>query len=181
MALKINTKEILADSFRKLTGEMPLESIRVKDITDNCGASRTTFYKHFKDKYDLMNWIFKRDVDVLLNRLPDSKNQYDEMAEIAEYIYRNKEFYSNINHYKAQNSLSDFIVSYASEYLLDKMNKRNPKEKITDDLVFSIKQYVASIAYMLSLWIDGRYQEDPKTFSKKVCDNIPEKLAVYFS
>ncbi|MCD8078775.1 MAG: TetR/AcrR family transcriptional regulator C-terminal domain-containing protein [Lachnospiraceae bacterium] len=181
MALRINTKEVLAASFQELAREMPLESILIKDITDNCGASRTTFYKHFKDKYDLMNWIFKRDVDVLLDRLPDSKNQYDEMAVIAEYIYRNKEFYSNVNHYKDQNSLRDFIVGYASEYMLDKLRKRNLEEKITDDLVFSIRQYVASIAYMLSLWIDGRYQEDPKTFSKKVCDNIPEKLAVYFS
>ncbi len=118
---------------------------------------------------------------MILNNLPDSKTQYDEMTVIAEYIYRNKEFYFNINHYKGQNSLSDFIISYASEYLLDKIRKKDMGEKITGDLIFSIKQYVASIAYMLSLWIDGYYQEDPKTFSKKVCDNIPEKLEGYFT
>ncbi len=47
MALRVNTKEILAASFQELAGKMPLELIRITDITDNCVASRTTFYKHF--------------------------------------------------------------------------------------------------------------------------------------
>ena len=48
-------KEILADSFRELAEQKTVDKITVKDITENCGYSTATFYRQFKDKYDLIN------------------------------------------------------------------------------------------------------------------------------
>ena len=48
------TKEILAESFRELAENRPVNKITIQEIVDNCDFSPETFYRHFRDKYDLI-------------------------------------------------------------------------------------------------------------------------------
>lgn len=57
----MNTKRILADSLRDLLNDRALGDITVQDITAASGLSRSTFYKHFTDKYDLVGWMLPSD------------------------------------------------------------------------------------------------------------------------
>ena len=50
------TKEILAESFRELAESKSIDKITVQEIVNNCDYSTATFYRHFKDKYDLIAW-----------------------------------------------------------------------------------------------------------------------------
>ena len=52
----------LAASFRELVKKSSVEKITIKEITDGAGLIRPTFYHHFKDKYDLIEWIWYQDV-----------------------------------------------------------------------------------------------------------------------
>ena len=52
------TKKALASSLKELMAQMPLSKIGVGDICANCEMNRKSFYYHFKDKNDLINWIF---------------------------------------------------------------------------------------------------------------------------
>ncbi len=51
------TKRALADSLKKQLAKKPLERITVTDIAEDCGVNRQTFYYHFKDIYDLAEWV----------------------------------------------------------------------------------------------------------------------------
>ena len=53
-------KEILAESFRELSALKSADKITIKDIASNCGYSTATFYRNFKDKYDLIAWDYAR-------------------------------------------------------------------------------------------------------------------------
>ena len=48
---------LLAESFKELALKQPIEKITIKEITDKAGVIRPTFYNHFQDKYDLLEWI----------------------------------------------------------------------------------------------------------------------------
>ena len=55
------TKYALENSLKNLLLQKPLDKITISDITDDCGISRMTFYYHFKDIYDLVEWsLFRR-------------------------------------------------------------------------------------------------------------------------
>ncbi|MBQ3236429.1 MAG: TetR family transcriptional regulator [Oscillospiraceae bacterium] len=58
--LKLDTKQVLADALVELCRTKPLDKITVQNITDFCGAGRQTFYNHFKDKEELIEYIFVR-------------------------------------------------------------------------------------------------------------------------
>ncbi|MGI6325828.1 MAG: TetR/AcrR family transcriptional regulator [Saccharofermentanales bacterium] len=74
----IKTRRLLLDSFVVLVRKKDFTSISVKDITDSAQVNRATFYAHFQDKYDIleymvidtfMNLISKRiDIEAILNK-----------------------------------------------------------------------------------------------------------------
>ena len=55
-----NMKYYLADALKRCMKRAPLEKVTVGEIAEECGTSRQTFYRHFKDKYDLVNWYFDK-------------------------------------------------------------------------------------------------------------------------
>jgi AcrR family transcriptional regulator len=50
------TKRAMSASLKKLLLQKPLKDITVGDITDDCGVNRQTFYYHFQDIADLIEW-----------------------------------------------------------------------------------------------------------------------------
>lgn len=67
------TKDAIVESLKILMRKKPLTKITISDITENCGISRMTFYYHFQDIYDLMEWACIKDARKAL----DHKNTYD--------------------------------------------------------------------------------------------------------
>ena len=55
-------KEILTASFQELAAVKSIDKITIQEIVDNCGYSPATFYRNFKDKYDLIAWEHTRAV-----------------------------------------------------------------------------------------------------------------------
>ena len=90
------TKKALATSLKKLLSKKELSKITISNITNDCGVNRQTFYYHFKDVYDLLEWIYLNEVIQSM----DGKDTYDTWQQgflsIFEYILDNKEFVKNI-------------------------------------------------------------------------------------
>ena len=63
------TKQLLAQSLQELMATTPLEKISVNDIVDHANVGRNTFYYHFEDKYDLVNWYFQSGITRFLVEL----------------------------------------------------------------------------------------------------------------
>ena len=55
------TKRALEASLKNLLLQKPLSKITISDITEDCGINRMTFYYHFKDIYDLVEWSCQED------------------------------------------------------------------------------------------------------------------------
>lgn len=58
-------KRLLADAFEELIQTKSIDTITVNDVVERADISRTTFYRYFKDKYDLMHWSFCQCIDEL--------------------------------------------------------------------------------------------------------------------
>lgn len=61
-----NTKEALAAAMKKMLAVKPVDKITVKDLVEECGVNRQTFYYHFDDVYDLLEWVFEQDANRVL-------------------------------------------------------------------------------------------------------------------
>ena len=62
MPQKETVDKLLAESFKELGLTEPIDKITIKEITDKAGVIRPTFYNHFQDKYELLEWIIRTEI-----------------------------------------------------------------------------------------------------------------------
>lgn len=99
------TKRALSEALKELMEEKPFEKISVADICEKCNMNRKSFYYHFRDKHDLVNWIFDTEFNVLIDEHNDDQWELIEVA--CRYFYENKKFYRRILKVTGQNSFSE--------------------------------------------------------------------------
>lgn len=113
------TKLALANAMKELMETKPMFKITISDITEICNMNRKSFYYHFKDKYDLVNWIFYTEFISKVQDMPSS-DIWILLEDICKYLYKNKAFYSNALKIKGQNSLSNYFIELLEPFILKK-------------------------------------------------------------
>ena len=114
------TKLALSTALKELLEEQSFEKISISDICERCHMNRKSFYYHFKDKYDLVNWIFDTEfVEVnqvhSLDVISISNNFDDRWKNIeimCRYFYENRTFYRRVLKVDGQNSFSSHFREF---------------------------------------------------------------------
>ena len=84
----------LAQSLKKLAVEKPFEKITIKQIADGAGVIRVTFYNHFQDKYELLEWIITKELLEPIEPLVQNGMVSEALVVLFSNIEKEKEFYS---------------------------------------------------------------------------------------
>lgn len=102
------TKRALSAAMKELMAERPMEKIRIGDIVERCNMNRQSFYYHFRDKYDLVNWIFYTEFFADIQRSFD-KPGWELIEKMCQFFYENRTFYTNALQVRGQNSFSEYF------------------------------------------------------------------------
>lgn len=149
------TKNALAASMKKLMRERPFDKISVSDICIDCGINRKSFYYHFRDKYDLVNWIFYVGFMSELD-LSDYATANDFLTEMCSYFYRERTFYRAALQIEGQNSFRDYLTETLwpiCEFYLKDMFPEG-------DQSFYITFIIDALLHSIIRWLSGGYKEE---------------------
>ncbi len=162
------TKNALAQSMKNLMSEKSFAKISITDICDGCGMNRKSFYYHFRDKYDLMNWIFYSDFISVMSST-QCENGWDLLETVCEMFYKDQKFYRSAFKTEGQNSLKEYLIESMLP-IVDFMFG-----EIWSDINFrdNIGQmfcecYIIAVRY----WLDSGCAYPPKDFVGAVKDMI---------
>ena len=90
------TKRALEASLKHLLLQKPLNKITINDIAEDCGINRMTFYYHFKDIYDLVEWCCEEDASRALAGKKTYETWQQGLLQIFEAVQDNKPFILNV-------------------------------------------------------------------------------------
>ena len=114
----IITKQAIASSFKELMKIKSFDKISISDITKNCYLNRQTFYYHFQDKYELMNWIYYNEIFLpLVDNLTENtyQNKFEQMfIKMKDNIYVYQNALSTNNEY----GFKDYLISILEELII---------------------------------------------------------------
>ena len=113
-----NMKYCLADALKRCMKQAPLEKITVSGIVEECGTTRQTFYRHFKDKYDLVNWIFDVEFMTVVSQKPNAGGK-EFLEELCGYFYENTKFYRSALQIEGQNSFHEHFTEFMTALITD--------------------------------------------------------------
>lgn len=151
----------LMESFKKLVLRMPIEKITIKDITDEAGVIRPTFYNHFQDKYELLERIIRTEILEPMMPLIKSGMINAAITIIFTNLLKELEFYRRASRLEGQNSfwsitkecIKGMLYEYITEETRGKAKSGNPlvnKFLTAENLA---GYYAHSLTYIVMRWL----------------------------
>ena len=163
------TKKALAETLKKLLSKNKLNKITIKEITEDCGVNRQTFYYHFKDIYDLLEWIYKNEVIQEIKEKTTYETWQQGFLYIFEYILKNKEFVKNTYYSISKDFLLNFIYKQTDKLIMDVLEEKAVNMKVNkQDEKFIADFYKYGLVGLVQDWIEHGMKENPKDIINKL-------------
>jgi probable dihydroxyacetone kinase regulator len=165
-----------AGSIKRLMERTPLEKITVSDIVEGAGLTRQTFYRHFRDKYDLVNWYF----DVLAKQCFDAMGVTLTLREGLilkfDFIRRESAFFAQAFRSTDCNSIEQhdfqFILAFYSNII-----KKRTKRPLGEDIRFILELYCHGSIAMTVEWAVSGMEKTSESLADDLIAALPPKLS----
>ena len=157
----------------------PVEKITVKEITEECGVTRQTFYRNFQDKYNLINWYFDKILIESFAHMGEGKTVYEALVNKFHYIQEEKLFFKAAFKNDTQNCLRDHDFELIREFYKNQIEEKSGKT-MSEHLQFQLEMYCQGSIYMTVQWVLGEMKESPENLAHALAQSMPEELAKVF-
>ena len=164
------TKLWIAEKMRALLKQKPLEKIRVTEICQAAGIERPTFYYHFRDKYDLMAWMFchsAEETDVV---------SVESSAEAMRRMKNDILFYRRAYEDSSQNALWKYMHEYFVRRYAALAKEKLGVDTLDTQLSYSIRFYCMGAVGMTQEWVLNDNITSAETVVRMMFASMPENM-----
>lgn len=157
------TKRALEASLKNLLLKKPVNKITIQDIAEDCGINRMTFYYHFKDIYDLIEWSCEEDA----RRAVEGNKTYDTWEQgflnLFYAVEENKPFIMNVYRYVSREQIEQYLYRVVFDLLIDVVEECSQGLNVRkNDKRFIADFYKYGFVGLMLEWIQHDMKQDPK-------------------
>ena len=172
------TKFALEASLKKLLQHKKLDKITINDLVSDCGISRMSFYYHFKDIYDLVEWICVEDG----KRVLQDKKTYDTwqegMSQIFEAVLENRSFILNVYSVVSRDKIESYLYKLTYSLISDVVEEICKGIAIQEeDKVFIAEFYKYGFVGVMLDWIARGMKDDYRVIVEKMSITLHGNIA----
>ena len=160
-------------AFNRLIARTDIEKITTKKIADEAGVGRATFYRYFRDKYDVLNRNYKELLDDCLRRVDNYRDLFVLLYSFAreEWVTFRRAFATT-----GVNSFENYVFVY-SRSVVEQITAQNREGRgLTDEEEMQLDVVCYGISYMYKKWTMGQYPLDPSAAADAHYGIMPESL-----
>ncbi len=178
------TKQLMAESLKKLMKKTPFNKISIHNIVEDCGLTRQAFYYHFQDVYELLGWIYSNEALEYGRKEINYETWEAAYLEVFEYIEKNKQFCMNTLNSIGRGHLERFLIANTATYLTNIVNEVAIDMHVTEkNKKFIVDFYTPAFIAVLVKWMEDGMKEDPHNVVQNVGalvgGNIKKALTEY--
>ena len=170
---KLTTKRAIGYVFKDLLKEKSFNKITITDIANKCAINRQTFYYHFQDIKDLVEWLCIDEVDNILNKNDECEKWEDKFLMIFKVVLKEKEVVENIYHSVSvevlRTNLYRLVYPIIYSEIVEESKGKNLRE---EDKKFITDFYKYAFVSIVLDWIDKGMIENPEIIVLKVSNLI---------
>ena len=160
------TKKAISEGFKKTMSKKPFEKITISDITAECGLNRQTFYYHFQDKYELLNWIFYSDIISPFKDDLTIQNWSEQLLQILRIFKQNAKFYTNAINTPYGGEFRNYFISVIVKITDNILSQITEGYEVNaNDLKFISEFFAYGIAGSIVKWVRTGMKESPENIA----------------
>ena len=157
----------LANAMKELLVHTPVDKITVKQIVDQCNVTRPTFYRHFQDKYDLINWYFDVLAQMSFKQMGISLTLREGLLKKFEFIKGEGQFFAAAFSIESQNCLMEYDYQCIYQFYCDIIHKQGV-DKIPEELEFLLRMYCRGSIAMTVEWATTGMKMSPEQLADQL-------------
>lgn len=174
------TRYKLAGALKECMETTALDNITVTQIVGACHVARQTFYRNFRDKYDLINWYFDRLLLESFAQMGNGRTIYEGLLKKFEYLLREQVFFSAVFRADDKNSLKEHDFELILQFYADLIRQKTG-QKPDEEIMFQLELYCRGSIYMTVEWVLSANKSEPSKMARLLVDAMPQKLSALFS
>ena len=169
-----DTKGMFADELERMMADRALSKVRVADLCARCGVERRVFYYHFKDKYDLVAWMFERDYSAATDvHAPYSEELY---AEAHRRLWARRAFYRRAFEEDEQNSIQRYLLALSVEANELALRRYLGVKKLSRAHTFEARHFAHGNVGCVTDWLRGGFAATPEQLARDMFACMPKTL-----
>lgn len=157
-------KVALGESLKKLMREKPFSAITVDAICRGAQTSHRNFYRHFKDKYDLLNWVYQTDFLQYIT-VDLTKPIWGYLSDICGHLHSDRKFYLNAFAVSGQNSFREFCMQRLTPRLMLDFGAAFDDEKLAQ---FCLRHITDAVFDHFQIWLSQEPCTPPDEYAKRM-------------
>jgi AcrR family transcriptional regulator len=175
MVMENDIKMKLAISIKEQMRTMALDKIYITDIVNSARVSRQSFYRNFKDKYDLVNWYFYELVSQSFEEMGISNTLRGSLILKFNFIRSESVFFSQAFKSTDYNSLIEYDYEYILDFYTQKL-KTVYLGEIPDDIHFLLEFYCHASITMTVDWLNNKMVRSSEKMADLLIRSMPPEL-----
>ena len=163
------TTRALEASLKHRLLQKPLNKITINDIAEDCGINRMTFYYHFKDIYDLVEWSCQEDASRALAGKKTYETWQQGFLQILQAVLDNKPFILNVYRSVSREQVENYLYRVTYDLLESVVEEEAQGMSVRQEdkeLIATLYKYLF-VGLMLD-WIKGDMKGDPQVMVQKL-------------
>ena len=152
------TKRALVASLKDLLAEKPLDKITVTDLTEHCGVNRMTFYYHFKDIYDLVEWACIESATRALAGQKTYDTWQQGFLQILQAVQKDKVFVTKVYHSISREHIENYLYRLTYDLMIG----------VAEDKEFIANFYKYAFVGLTLEWVRTGMKDDPAALIERV-------------
>lgn len=175
MGVKDYTKQRIWEAFYELSAKISFEKITVEKIVELSGVSKATFYRHFRDKYDVLNYNSQAVAERIIGFKPcDSWKAF--LLRMFEEIEREKDYYRKAFKTSGQNAHSRFLFEYSYGIVKRCYLKDKNLEELSIKEHYMIAHYCYGCVSLIEEWLKDSSHITAQEMGELFYETMPESL-----
>lgn len=163
------TKQAIANSLKHLLSKKSLSQITIADITADCGINRMTFYYHFQDIFDLIEWICQEEGAKAIQGRKDYQLWQDGFLELCRTIAENRVFVEGVYRSIQREHIENYLYQVTYHLLLPVIKEQSYGTSISaQDQQYIADFYKYAFVGVVLDWVKNGFQESPERISARI-------------
>ena len=169
---------LFAKAIKSLIKTQPLDKITETDIVFQAGKTRQTFYRHFQDKYDLVNWYFEKLVLKSFEEMRQGGSLQEALNLKFAFIEQEHAFFKEAFKSNDYNNLIHYDFCCIYDFYKKFIYKKTGKD-LSKDIDFLLNMYCRGSVDMTVDWVLNDMPIKKEEIVQYLMDAIPDKLEAY--
>lgn len=173
---KTRTRQRLAAAIKAEMEHAPLDKITVTQIVERAGVTRQTFYRNFRDKYDLVNWHFEQLAQKSFKQMGVSLTLREALIKKFQFLKGEQTFFTQAFRSRDHNSVVAYDYQCILGFYTAVLEKKLGAAPLPGDIAFLLEMYCDASIHKTVEWVTTGMERPIPALVDLLIQAMPEKL-----